>query len=1174
MRKIYTLLLALVATMTAFAQNPDPSKWEKEQNVVADLGMGDVDPQQAWTMKSNGGTAGVAGDFGNYWQGVGQKFFFDYNQFDGDSRESATCVGFYSDGKIDEEPENLYQIVKIPAGHYTVRFQGCYRDRSGQQVGNMASDYVNGKFAYHAYAYVETYETQADAKQGEDPLRTFKTRVRSIVSEKNAENLTSSYSGGDEWRNDGSSVFIEKEINARGKEVEVEKTYYFPRSIIGIGQYYLKGFYWNEFDILLDKDAYVRIGIYEDEKIAESWTTFSEWQIIYHGEPTDDVQMEFAEQEFETEYSKLNSFKEQFNNASFDGFDASFNQAIGSYIEDAAMTAEFNFNDTYELKTRLDILDELKEMNYIYEDLFKDLGNLSYVLVKSNKLLETTDYPGKAAFQSAYDAILAKINGCTTADFEGITPSIFEEQNFNALVDARGDYLETQAPDEETGARDFSKVINHPWFVNDEYEPTKKEDGSWSIDEETWQNAVGGGDANYTDRLTYTQDEVEYTRTAIASEVELLLNDTKATNQWFQYINMDGKSNGLSIYYDDRGLIGAADTWHGGAFKSGSMEVRQKIVGLPSGYYSLKALIRGWDSGQSSPNNYMNAFMENSEGERMESQHISPDDEGWQEVTTGIIHVSDRQLLIGGQADNYAHYTGFRLFYYGENPPVDKLIRQQIAEVKALAEETELYEGDRKYVSDLIDKCVEPYEGTAIYEEYKGYLDQANKYIKDAVKAYDTYKAVDTYTEILTNNGSVAGVSEILAKPQEAALIFGEGANDIYKDIEDVNKLATKYGEYIDVYVAAGALDDASINATLADQKAALVADIQSIATLDKFMTSLTTPMNIAKMAELGVASATEAAPVDITSMLVNPHFDMQKVDGEWVKNQCEWERGYADGWSGLGINTYDATMQLSRNCCELWNSGTGEFYQELIGMPAGKYRISCLAVYRDVDLDETTVAAYEEAGNEENWSGHNAEIYAKTQSSEQFSYVKAQAALKGTADSFTEVVRAYEPDEETGGYYATEVTVLAPEGEGENTEKYPYVQTWTHVEANAEDRSPFDKIINGNYYPNSLYGIKQWFVNSPAKVTNTVEIEVKNGETLRIGLRKPTSATNDCLSFDDFKLEYISGATFKDVATGIEEVNNEQPAQKVLYNTAGQIVDDSYQGIVIDSEGNKFFKN
>lgn len=78
MRKIYTLLLALVASMTAFAQNPDPSKWQKGQNVIADLGMGDVNPTEAWTTKSNGGTAGQEGNYGQYWKGVGQKFFFDY----------------------------------------------------------------------------------------------------------------------------------------------------------------------------------------------------------------------------------------------------------------------------------------------------------------------------------------------------------------------------------------------------------------------------------------------------------------------------------------------------------------------------------------------------------------------------------------------------------------------------------------------------------------------------------------------------------------------------------------------------------------------------------------------------------------------------------------------------------------------------------------------------------------------------------------------------------------------------------------------------------------------------------------------------------------------------------------------------------------------------------------
>jgi hypothetical protein len=462
-----------------------------------------------------------------------------------------------------------------------------------------------------------------------------------------------------------------------------------------------------------------------------------------------------------------------------------------------------------------------------------------------------------------------------------------------------------------------------------------------------------------------------------------------------------------------------------------------------------------------------------------------------------------------------------------------------------------------------------------LFEEYRGYLNEARNYIKAATKEYKNAKAYDTYAAIITgDNGNVDGVAEILTKPMDAADKLGEGANDTYKDIAAANDLANKYTEYINVYADAVAQKDASLNATIAEQKAALVAAVADTKTLDTYIASLATPIMINKVAALGAADATEAAPADLTSLLVNPNFDMRKVDGVWVKNECEWERGYADGWSGLGINTYDQTMQLSRNCCELWNSGTGEFYQELVGVPAGKYRISCLAVYRDVDLDETSVAAYEAAGGEENWDGHNAEIYAKTYYSEASSYIKAQAALKGTADSFTEVVRGYEvvdEEAEVKEYYATAVTVL---GDAEDTEKYTYPElAWTHVADDAEDRSPFDKIINGAYYPNSLYGIKQWFINSPALVTNSVEIEVKSGETLRIGLRKPTSVSNDCLTFDDFKLEYLSGDTFKSVVTGIEEVAGEAPAQKVLYNTAGQIVDSSYKGIVITSDGKKFIQ-
>lgn len=1169
MRKIYTLLLALVASMTAFAQNPDPSKWQKGQNVVADLGMGDVNPTEAWTTKSNGGTAGQEGNYGQYWKGVGQKFFFDYidpnDAMYGDHEKGNTCMGYYGDGRVSGENPDVYQVVKFPAGYYTIRVQACYRDASGQQTTDCFNAWKKGQSKKNAWAYVETYADEASATEGAEPVRSFTKAIRHIFDIKCSESLCSWTPNGDDWRNDGSFIMIEKEINDRGKEVEVEKTYYYPRSIIGASYYFQKDYYWNEFKVLLEKDTYVRIGYRKTDYVTEDWLALSEWQVIFNDAYTEEAQVDFAATEYETETAELEQWEDKFSTSTFDGFDKAFTKAISDKINDDRMTAEMTFSQV-EGQELLDFIKDLKQKNLDYEELYQYLGHLSFVLAKSKTLMENTNYPGKAAFQSAYNNILSKINGCSTADFEETTPYDFCMKYFNELADARGDYLDTQKAD-ENGAKDFSAVINHPWFVNDQYEPTQNEDGEWTIKEETWQNAVGGGDANYSDKLKYTENEEEKTRTDIASDVSIVLNDENVKNQWFQRIRYEGKTNGLYMYYDDRGLIGAADTWHASKFTSGSMDVCQNIVGLPSGYYSLKALVRGWGEGNG---NFHNIFMENTDGDVMKSPMATADDSGWQEVTTGIIHVSDRQLLIGGQSDYQAHYTGFRLLFYGEEPPVENLLKQEIAEVKTAAEAL-TFEGDKTTVNALIDKCKEPFT-IENFDEYRGYLDEARKYTNAAVKEYNNLKAIDTYTTI-ANSYQAPGVAEIIAPAQEAAISLGDGANDTYKDIDPANKLADKYNDYIKVYVEAGSFNDASINATLAEQKTVLAAGVSTIETLEKYMASLNTPMNIDRMKDLGAENATEAAPVDITSMLVNPNFDMHQVDGNWVEilkvNGETWERGYADGWQGLGINTYDQTMQLSRGHCELWNSGTGEFYQELVGLPAGKYRISCLAVYRDADITEESVAAFEANGE-----SHNAEIYAKTQSSEASEYIKAQASLKGDADSFTEVVRGYEIDEETNKPYVTNVTVL---GDEENTEKYGQLVTelegWTHVAVDAEDRSPFDKIINGSYYPNSLYGIYQWFVKSPEKVTNTVTIEVKNGETLRLGLRKPSSVTNDCLTFDDFKLEYLTGDTFKNVATGIEEVGAEKAAQSVLYNTAGQVVDSSYKGIVITSDGKKFIQ-
>ena len=175
MRKIYTLLLSLVATMVAWAQDPDPSTWEVDQNVARELGMGDCDQTEPWTMKSNGDSSGkTKGDYGQYWKGVGQEWFYDFTQ-DGDAmndgRQGYSCVGFYADGSCKATAPNLYQVIKIPAGYYIVRFQGIYRDRSGQNLGELYNDWLKGKTQNYAYAHVTTYASQEDAEAGRSEER-------------------------------------------------------------------------------------------------------------------------------------------------------------------------------------------------------------------------------------------------------------------------------------------------------------------------------------------------------------------------------------------------------------------------------------------------------------------------------------------------------------------------------------------------------------------------------------------------------------------------------------------------------------------------------------------------------------------------------------------------------------------------------------------------------------------------------------------------------------------------------------------------------------------------------------------------------------------------------------------------------------------------------------------
>ena len=102
---------------------------------------------------------------------------------------------------------------------------------------------------------------------------------------------------------------------------------------------------------------------------------------------------------------------------------------------------------------------------------------------------------------------------------------------------------------------------------------------------------------------------------------------------------------------------------------------------------------------------------------------------------------------------------------------------------------------------------------------------------------------------------------------------------------------------------------------------------------------------------------AAEPAPVDVTSLMVNPNFDPEKGDKA---------TGVIEGWTTSAMNGYKQnTVSYNRAAITL--------YQDLVGLPAGKYKVTVNTYYRAGYYDE------EWARMENGEETHHTTLYAAT---------------------------------------------------------------------------------------------------------------------------------------------------------------------------------------------------
>lgn len=1106
MRKVFTFMFALCMTVIANAQTPDASQWTAGQDIskaLADLGLwGDYDG--TWTAggyKANDQAVTLTPNPSNWWKGD-QPNEVALDATADPETNPWPAVGFYKDGAGGSLPD-MYQIIPLPAGYYTAAVNAVYRE--GTPADTWTS-FKAGNPKRNAHLYVNVLGSNDPEST---PISKYDVAIKTLPFSQVHEGLYTGADSGTSWKTDGKWALAP------------EDTIYYPNCDESAAEHFRyispetpNGNYYHTVKFILLEDGFIRIGLKKTANISQDWFPWSRMKIFYNGPADAEAQHDLAAELFEEAMGELLTLQGRIDNEGY--------TALVSLMEDAMieLSGDYEGGSTEELNEGTEKALALREE---FEAAFNSAKSLGDLINMSEDMFVATDFPGKAEFEFAIEA-------AKEVAFADYIDDVAEYKDaFDGLSTARAAYLDSQDFDAD-GNKDFTMLIKNPWFVNAEYTPEylpvdgNESTKAWQLTEETWADRSAlGNPGNYSDKVGG--------RTDIASDV-VLSADVEATNQWFKKVNFEGWSPGLQLFYQSC-LVGPSSGWN--SISGGSEEICQQLVGLPEGYYSLKALMRG-DNGASwttpdGVSTFHNIYAMNSAEDVVKSDVNATQPEAnnnmsngwyewnplaWTEHKTGIIQVPDGKLLIAAQTTNVMNATGFRLYFHGESPEFDKMIQPDIdaanAKYEALA-----FAGDKKYVKDLLDQIVLPI-GTdaALYEANMALIKEANKYMATVNDYMKNYKAVENFTALQGGYADGTDQFAILDVPFQYVLDLGSKDTDTYVDAQAADKMYTAYAEYMPVYDKALKYKTDEIAKLLADQTAYLKANMADPALLSEYVAALSIPTNVEMIKQLGGETASEENPLDITSILKNPTF----VD--------------TSGWEGTSISQ----NEYARNNAEIWNQTTFDFYQSIPYMPAGKYKVTAQALYRDGAGSADLAKCYQtwlDCGQDKNeWANHNAFLYVKAGGRTGKDFVTSVCDTKNTELSFAD-------------YYDFSADGTYTIGSNGKFLFYDELEPGDKAIVDAEGREnygtvydpagaplgqyPFDgrvdiynadstEILQQLFFPESMAGAALRFQKGDYPCEAIVNA-LEEG-TLQVGINKTAGVSGDWVIFTNFKLYYL----------------------------------------------------
>lgn len=571
--------------------------------------------------------------------------------------------------------------------------------------------------------------------------------------------------------------------------------------------------------------------------------------------------------------------------------------------------------------------DDVDELTAFYNEIVAEVESIR--LAKDNaakivelqqkvaNLLSTTDYPGKAALETANDEASTVLSSGDAAAVNA------EVDKLNAAIVA---YMTSQNGSEENPAN-YTFFVKNPWFVNPESEPTANGDGTYTFpkaEENSYANGSKPSDAN--------------------------------SDGW--YIGTEGGDQRVN-YVQQR------TCWNGWYNKLVSMSISQDLTGLPNGYYKVSADLITQAGCLTDQHVYATSTLEDGVSPALTVegwQAVDPFKGTWSTLTTDKVLVSDGKLTIGVTSTGDTSHTpadfggtdtdhrrgwfcttNFQLLFVGEatQADIDAALAKKTAAADALADAMHLA-GDKANVKDSINAYREGLD-IAVLNNGIALGNKSEAKYEEVMAEGKTIPTVNGKFEADPANayGAATPVVKFAKDNTEAYLNSAEAT---YTELDSVITLIRTYAStYAPVFNSTdslmatlkSAVAKEALQATLDEQKAQMTSAMQPDSVVNALVAQLKQAMARAQMQDIYESNPNNK---DYTSYIQNPD----------AAAETGWTIDKGTGNTNTASGQYWDPRDSGHRYFDSWNGTAGalNYYAEQVitDLPNGIYTVGVAA--------------------------------------------------------------------------------------------------------------------------------------------------------------------------------------------------------------------------------------